>query len=59
MKLREFRKGKNLTQKELANKIGVHRTTITLIEKGINKPSIKVAKKLGEVFDVEWTIFFE
>ncbi|EOZ2853512.1 helix-turn-helix transcriptional regulator [Listeria monocytogenes] len=59
MKLKELRKAKGLTQKELANKLGVHRTTITLIEKGINKPSVKVAKKLGEVLGVEWNIFFD
>lgn len=48
-----------MTQEQLANECGVQRTTITMIELGENKPSIELAKKLGTIFDVAWSDFFE
>ena len=48
-----------MTQEQLANECGVQRTTITMIELGENKPSVELAKKLGTIFDVAWSDFFE
>ena len=59
MNLRDARKQKNYTQEQLANLAGVGRTTIVMIENGANKPSVPLAKKLGELLDVDWTIFFD
>ena len=50
---------KNLTQGELAKKAGVVRQTISNIECGLTKPSVKLAKKLGEILEIEWTNFFD
>ena len=58
MDLKELRKRSGLTQGELAEMVGVGRSTISLIELGINKPSVKLAKKLSLILDVEWTVFF-
>ena len=57
--LKELRTAKGLTQEQLASECGVQRTTITMIELGENKPSVEKKKKLGEVFDVAWSDFFE
>lgn len=57
--LKELRIKKGLTQEQLANECGVQRTTITMIELGENKPSVELAKKLGEVFKIDWKGFFE
>lgn len=57
--LKEERTKANMTQLELAEKCGVIRTTITEIETGRNKPSVKLAKKIGEVLNLEWTEFFK
>ena len=57
--LKELRIAKGLTQEQLANECGVQRTTITMIELGENKPSVELAKKLGEIFEVDWKGFFE
>ena len=57
--LKKLRTEKGLTQEQLANESGVQRTTITMIELGENKPSIELAKKLGEVFGITWSDFFE
>ena len=40
----------NLTQDELANRIGVSRQTINSIEKGLYVPSTVLSLKLSEVF---------
>jgi len=56
--LKTLRLEAGLTQLQLATKCGVVRQTIAMIERGTNKPSVKLAKKLGEIFGVPWTLFF-
>ena len=46
------------SQNELAKRCGVDRTTITKICNGVNAPSIKLARKIGEVLDIDWSLFF-
>lgn len=50
-KLKEFRARFNITQEDLANKVGVRRETILFIEKGKYNPSLKLAKKIANVFN--------
>ena len=57
--LKELRTAKSMTQEQLASECGVQRTTITMIELGENKPSVELAKKLGKIFEVAWSDFFE
>ena len=59
LNIKELRTAKGLTQEQLASECGVQRTTITMIELGENKPSIELAKRLGTIFDVAWSDFFE
>lgn len=42
-RIKEFRAKYNLTQEELANKVGVRRETIVFLEKGKYNPSLKLA----------------
>ena len=42
----------NLTQEELAEKVGVTRQTVIAIEKGNYTPSVALALKLAKVFTV-------
>ncbi len=46
-KLREFRKTNSLTQVEFAKKYGFSRTTITELESGRKKPTLKMIEKLA------------
>lgn len=46
-KLKEFRKSKSLTQKDFAEKYGFSRTTITELESGRKKPTLKMIGKLS------------
>lgn len=51
-KIREFRKLKNLTQKELAEKAGVSRDGVIKLEKGNLNFSIEFIYKISEVLDI-------
>lgn len=53
------RKNKGYTQKQVAELAKVSEEYISLIESGKRKPSVNVAKKLGAILDIQWTIFFE
>ena len=47
-RMKELRARYNLTQEDLAKKIGVRRETILFIEKGAYNPSIKLAHDIAK-----------
>jgi len=52
-KLRYFRfMNKEMTQAELADRVGVTRQTILAIEKGAFNPSVRLALKMAKIFGV-------
>lgn len=51
-KLRELRKLKNITMKELGQKINVAESTISLYESGKREPDYQTLKKLADFFNV-------
>lgn len=48
--IRTRREGSGLTQKELAEKIGVNQTFVSYLESGTKIPSLAIARKLSEIF---------
>jgi putative transcriptional regulator len=50
-RIKELRARFNLTQEELAIKVGVRRETIVFLEKGKYNPSLKLARDIAEVFE--------
>jgi putative transcriptional regulator len=50
--VREFRARFKFSQQDLADKIGVTRQTIGLIEKGDYAPSVTLALKIAAAFEV-------
>lgn len=52
-RLKEHRARLGLNQSELGKKSGVSRQTISLIERGDYSPSVTLALKLAEIFDVK------
>jgi transcriptional regulator with XRE-family HTH domain len=48
-----------LTQEQVATKAGISRVYYNLIESGERTPSVRAAKLLSKVFDVNWWIFFK
>lgn len=57
-RLIEERKKKSLTQKALAEKIGVSAATINHLENGRTKPSLMVSMSLQECFGLDDEILF-
>lgn len=51
-RLREFRKEKKLTQKELAEQIGIKQNSYSDWETGKNEPSLENLVKLADLFEV-------
>lgn len=52
-KIKLLRTQKNLTQDELARRVGVTRQTIIAIEKGKYIPSLELALKIAKEFKLE------
>lgn len=52
--LKHLRMEKHLSQVELARAVGVSKQYIYQIESGKTTPSIKIAKKIGKILDIEW-----
>jgi putative transcriptional regulator len=50
-RIKEFRARYNLTQEELAKKVGVRRETIVFLEKGKYNPSLKLAHNVTKVLE--------
>lgn len=48
--VKEYRKERKMTQRQLAKQVGVTERTIISVEKGKYKPSIVLAYKLAQVF---------
>ncbi len=50
-RIKEFRAKYNLTQAELAEKVGVRRETIVFLEKGKYNPSLKLAHDIAVILE--------
>ncbi len=50
-RIKELRARYDLTQEDLANKVGVRRETIGFLEKGKYNPSLKLAYKVAKALE--------
>jgi putative transcriptional regulator len=58
-KLKKLRKSNDLTQKDVAELIGISRPMYNMIENGIRNPSLEVMQKIVDLFgDEAKDIFF-
>ena len=51
-KIVEYRRDQNITQGDLADRVGVRRETIVRLERGQYNPSLKLAYDIANVFGV-------
>lgn len=51
-RLRALRNARNLTQQEVANRLGIHRSTYAKYETGDNEPDHETLQRLADFFDV-------
>ena len=60
-RIKEFRAKFDMSQLELAQKVGVRRETIVFLEKGKYNPSLKLAYDISRVFNqpIESIFIFE
>ena len=60
-RIKELRERYDLTQEELAKKVGVRRETIVFLEKGKYNPSLKLAYDIAKVLNskIEEVFIFE
>ena len=60
-RIKEYRARYNLTQEDLAKKVGVRRETIVFLEKGKYNPSLSLAYAVAQVFNmsIEEVFIFE
>lgn len=59
MTIKELRVKNQMTQKELASRLGVTRGAITMIETGKNRLTVDTAKKIANVFEMDWKDLFD
>lgn len=52
-RIKEYRARYDMTQDELANKVGVRRETINHLEKGRYNPSLQLAYDIAKVFEAK------
>lgn len=57
--LKEKRNAKGLTQSDMAKLIGCSEQYYNMIENEKRTPSVKTAKEIGRILNVEWVIFFK
>jgi putative transcriptional regulator len=57
--LERLRKEKNLTHQDVANLVQISRQYYGMIESGKRDPSVSTAKKIGSLFNIDWTVFFD
>ena len=58
-KLKEIRLSMKMSQDELAKKVGVNNRTISAYETGVRELPVKIAKKIGEVLEIDWWLLYE
>lgn len=57
-KMRDARKAKNMTQEDLAAKIGVNRATISKYESGIISPTVEQLAEIAQALDVDFSTLY-
>lgn len=55
----ERRKELGYLQDDVAREVGIGRAAYCRIELGEREPSVKVAKRIGKMLDIDWTLLFK
>lgn len=58
MNLKEKRKAKQMTQTEVANRVGIKRLRYWTYEAGKRQPKPELAMKIADVLEFDWKDFY-
>ena len=58
-KLKSLRIERKMTQKDLGSEVGVDARTISSYETGVRELPVKIAKRIGKIFKIDWWILYE
>ena len=56
--IRNARQTENLSQGELAEMLGVHQTYVSMLERGLNTPTVELLDRMADIFDcsTDWLL---
>ena len=58
--LRKYRKERRISQEELADEAGLHRTYISGVERGVRNPSVLVLEKIAKPLNIPvWKLLYD
>lgn len=57
-RIRRARKDRKITQEELADRVDLHYTTISRIERGISNPPVQTVNKIAKALKVDISDLF-
>ena len=57
--LQKKREAAGFTQVQMANKLGITSQYYNLLENGHRRPGPKIAKEVGRILGVDWTLFYD
>ncbi len=57
--LKEYRKKAGLSQKDLAEKVGLKQQRYNHYERGRRELPVNIAKKIGDVLEIDWWKLYE
>jgi len=57
LNLRGLRNREGMTQAQLGQAIGIEQSNISKMERGKRQIGIKIAKRIGELFDIDYRLF--
>ena len=58
--LRKYRKERRISQEELADEAGLHRTYISGVERGVRNPSVLVLEKIAKPLKIPvWKLLYD
>ena len=59
IQIKAMRKARGMTAKDLSELCGCSRALITMIENREVTPTVRIAKKLGMIFNFNWWLLYD
>lgn len=57
-RIRKYRRERRMSQEELADRVGLHYTTISRIERGISNPPVQTVNKIAKALKASLSDLF-